>query len=96
VRRRRLAAGRPASFHKLTRQVYARLNERWEPYPAEADAMELINGQPKALDRALFALAKRRGGHDAAPRARVEREMIAANLGLLGRPSAASSELLPS
>jgi hypothetical protein len=66
------------SFHKLTREVYARLNERWDPHPAEADAMELINEQPKALDRALFALAKRRGGHDAATRARVEREIILA------------------
>ena len=66
------------SFHKLTRHVYARLNENWEPHPAEADAMALVNDQPKALDRALFALAKRLGGHDPAARARVERQIMAA------------------
>lgn len=76
------------SFHRLTRQVYARLNESWEPHPAEADAMELINGQPKSLDRALFALAKRRGGHDPAARARVEREIMAAVEAELAPPEA--------
>lgn len=76
------------SFYKLTCQIYARLNERWEPHPAEADAMELINGKPKALDRALFSLAKRRGGHDAAARARVEREIVTAVEAELAPPEA--------
>jgi hypothetical protein len=66
------------SFDRLTRQIYARLNERWEPHPAEMDAMEPRAGQAKALDRALFALAKRLGGHDPAARARVERQIMAA------------------
>jgi len=66
------------SFDKLTRRIYERLNEVWEPHPAEADAMERSAGQAKALDRALFALAKRRGGHDPAARARIEREIVAA------------------
>ncbi len=76
------------SFHKLTRQVYARLNEDWEAHPAEADAMTLVNGQPKALDRALFALAKRLGGHDPAARARVERGIMTAIEAELAPPQA--------
>lgn len=61
------------SFDRLTRQIYARLNERWEPHPAEMDVMEPRAGQAKALDRALFGLAERLGGHDAAAKARMER-----------------------
>ena len=66
------------SFDRLTRQIYERLSERWEPHPAEMDAMQPGEGQAKALDRALFALAKRLGGHDPAARARVERQIMTA------------------
>jgi hypothetical protein len=76
------------SFDRLTRQIYARLNERWEPHPAEMDAMEPGAGHAKALDRALFALAKRLGGHDPAARARVERQILAAVEAALAPPEA--------
>ncbi|CAN5495866.1 SIR2 family protein [soil metagenome] len=64
------------SFLRLTEDVYAKLNESWNGHPAEEDAMGVRpDGKegPVALDRALFALAKRLRGTDAASRLRAER-----------------------
>lgn len=64
------------SFHKLTTNIYADLGESWEGYPAEEDAMGFdqhgVKRGPAALDRALFALAKRLRGTDTASRIRAE------------------------
>ena len=59
-------------FDELTRNIYRRLGESWKGYPAEANAMEPEPGRAVALDRALFALAKRLRGTDAASRVRAE------------------------
>jgi len=66
------------SFHSLVRNIYARLRETWQGHPAEVDAMEPPLGSPLALDRALFALAKRLGDHDPAARSRAERRILEA------------------
>lgn len=66
------------SFHSLVQNVYTRLRETWQGHPAELDAMEPPPGSPLALDRALFALAKRLGGHDPAARSRAERRILEA------------------
>lgn len=47
------------SFERLTRQVYAELNEDWVGHPVEAAGMDPKN---PAFDRTLFALQARLGG----------------------------------
>lgn len=64
------------SFRSLVENVYARLRETWRAHPAELEAMEPPPGTSLALDRALFALAKRLGGHDPASRSRTERRIL--------------------
>lgn len=74
------------SFDGLVRRVYGRLGETWHGHPAEAEAMGLEGGRATALDRALFALAKRLGGHDQIARARSDRAIIDAVSAELAAP----------
>lgn len=70
------------SFWRLIELVYQELGETWTGHPAEEDAMGFgADGKekgPAALDRALFALAKRLRGDDSASRIRADRAITEA------------------
>jgi hypothetical protein len=70
------------SFWRLTELVYQELGETWTGHAAEEEAMGFgPDGKekgPAALDRALFALAKRLRGDDSASRIRAERAITEA------------------
>ena len=71
------------SFERLTREVYAALNETWEGHPVEAAGMAPAS---PAFDRTLFALQARLGGGGLRQAEQARRQIVEAVQTLLAPP----------